>query len=63
MNLNVETGKQGKSNCIEEKKLRFYKFNLNMSSHWLLLAPYIGGQVLEFRLGAIQTQRLCQITL
>jgi hypothetical protein len=48
MNLKVKTGKQGESNCIEEKKLRVYKFNLKLSSCWLLLAPYIGGQVTRF---------------
>jgi hypothetical protein len=31
MNSKLETGKQGESNCIEETKLRIYKFNLNVT--------------------------------
>jgi hypothetical protein len=63
MNSEVKTDKQGEYDCIDEKKLRVYKLQLYVSSRRLLLAPYIGGQVSEFRSGVIQTQRLCRFTL
>jgi hypothetical protein len=56
MNSMVKIEKQGKYNCIDEKKLRVYKLQLNVSSHRLLLAPYIGGQVSEFRSGATNSK-------
>jgi hypothetical protein len=59
----VKTDKQGEYDCIDEKKFRVYKLQLNVSSRRLLLAPYIGGQVSEFWSGAIRTQRLCWFTL
>jgi hypothetical protein len=61
MNSKVETGKHDESNCIEETILRIYKFNLNVSSCRLLLAPYIGGQVSEFQLGAIQNLKTMSV--
>jgi hypothetical protein len=63
MNSKVKTDKQGEYDCIEEIKLRVYKLDVNVSSSRLLLAPFIGGQVSEFRSVVIQTQRLCRFTL
>jgi hypothetical protein len=43
VNSKVNTDKQGKYDYIDEKKLRVYKLQLNVSPHQLLRAPYIGG--------------------
>jgi hypothetical protein len=38
INLKVTTDKQGEYDYIDEKKLRVYKLQLNVSFRWLLLA-------------------------
>jgi hypothetical protein len=43
MNSKLKTDKQGEYDYIDEKKLKVYKLQLNVSPRRLLWAPYIGG--------------------